>query len=178
MLSDVEALKALAHPLRQQMLTRLQQRGPATSADLAVEFDVDRGAASYHLRQLERYGFVEEDTALSAGRRRYWRAILQDVRLPERPESAEVAAIVEQIGRQWFERADADLREYYANRDRYGDYAVAAQHSFGGTELTAEELAQFSEEYVAFLKSWNREPGPGRRHVTVVFHAFPTPDPS
>jgi DNA-binding MarR family transcriptional regulator len=32
----------------------------ATSADLATEFDVDRGAASYHLRQLARFGFVEE----------------------------------------------------------------------------------------------------------------------
>src|SRR5690348_17921811 len=91
-LTDVEALKALGHPLRQQMLTRLQQRGSATSADLATEFDVDRGAASYHLRQLARFGFVEEDTARSAGRRRYWRAVPQDMRLPSRPADADVAA--------------------------------------------------------------------------------------
>ena len=36
-LSDIDALKALAHPLRQQMLARLQQRGSATSADMATE---------------------------------------------------------------------------------------------------------------------------------------------
>lgn len=55
----------------------------------------------------------------------------------------------------------------------------AAMHSFGGTMLTAEELAQFGEEYIAFLSRWHREPGqasPGSRHVSVVFHAFPTPD--
>jgi hypothetical protein len=52
-------------------------------------------------------------------------------------------------------------------------------HSFGATTLTAEELAKFGEEYIAFLSRWQREPGqvsPGSRHISVVFHAFPTPD--
>jgi hypothetical protein len=45
--------------------------------------------------------------------------------------------------------------------------------------LTAEELAEFGEEYIAFLSRWHRDPGqaaPGSRHVSVVFHAFPTPE--
>ncbi|MFF8969974.1 winged helix-turn-helix domain-containing protein [Streptomyces sp. NPDC014995] len=49
-LSDVDALKALAHPLRQELPTRLQRHGPATSADLAAEFDEHRGATGYHPR--------------------------------------------------------------------------------------------------------------------------------
>ncbi|MFI9547701.1 hypothetical protein ACIHAR_27880 [Streptomyces sp. NPDC052016] len=49
-LSDIDALKALAHPLRQQLLTWLQRHVPATSADLAVEVGQGRGATSYHLR--------------------------------------------------------------------------------------------------------------------------------
>jgi DNA-binding transcriptional ArsR family regulator len=178
-LSDVDSLKALAHPLRQQMLTRLQQRGSATSADLAVEFAVDRGAASYHLRQLERFGFLEEDTERSAGRRKYWRAIPQDVRLPRGPISPEVAAVADEIGRQWLERADRDLMAYLTDRPAYGDFTDTAQHSFGGTVLTADELKQFGEEYIAFLSGWHREPGhasPGARHISVVFHAFPTPE--
>lgn len=175
-LTDIEALKALAHPLRQQMLTRLQQRGSATSADLATEFDVDRGAASYHLRQLARFGFVEEDAERSAGRRRYWQAVPQDMRLPSRPADADVAAAALEIGRQWLERSEHDLHTYLSQRERFGEFAVAAQHSFGGTALTEEELARFGEEYVAFLNRWHRDPGPGRRHITVLFHAFPTPD--
>ena len=177
-LSDIEALKALAHPLRQQFLARLQRRGSATSADLAVEFEVDRGAASYHLRQLERFGFVEEDTARSAGRRRYWRAVPQDMRLPGQPADPDVAAVAEEIGRQWLERSERDLHAYLSDRAGYGEFAAAAQHSFGGTALTAAELAQFAEEYIAFLNRWHREPGPGRRHISVLFHAFPTPDPA
>ncbi|MFF5288344.1 ArsR/SmtB family transcription factor [Paractinoplanes globisporus] len=178
-LTDVDALKALAHPLRQQLLTRLQRHGPATSADLAVEFRADRGATSYHLRQLERFGFIEEDTARSSGRRRYWRAIPQDLRLPRRSDDPEIAAAADAVGRQWFERSGHELVAYLENRDSYGDFSDAAQHSYGGTTLTAEELARFAEEYIALLSRWHREPGessPGARHISVVFHAFPTPD--
>jgi hypothetical protein len=51
--------------------------------------------------------------------------------------------------------------------------------SNGGAILTADELAQFAEEYIAFLQRWQREPDAapaGARHVTVLFYAFPTPD--
>ena len=181
-LSDIEALKALAHPLRQRMLARLQRHGSATSADLAVEFGADRGATSYHLRQLARFGFVEEDGARSAGRRRYWRAVPQDVRLPRRAGSDagdEVATVAQEIARQWQERAERHLAAFLADPDAFGDFGSAAMHSFGGTTLTAGELAEFAEEYIALLDRWRREPGqasPGARHITVLFNAFPTPD--
>ncbi|MEU4084002.1 ArsR/SmtB family transcription factor [Streptomyces aureus] len=178
-LSDVGALKALAHPLRQELLTRLRRHGPATSADLAAEFQEDRGATSYHLRQLARFGFIEEDTSLSAGRRKYWRAVPQDVRLPRSPTDPETAAAAEALGRQWLVDADRDLSAYLRHREAFGEYAAAAMHSFGGTTLTAEELRRFGEEYIAFLSRWHRDPdqaSPGSRHVSVVFHAFPTPE--
>jgi DNA-binding MarR family transcriptional regulator len=177
-LTDVDALKALAHPLRQQLLTRLQRQGPATSADLATAFAADRGATSYHLRQLERFGFIEEDTARSKGRRRYWRAIPQDLRLPRSAEDPEIAAAAEEVGRQWFERSARELLTYLVDRDSYGEFTAAAQHSYGSTSLTPGELAQFGEEYIALLSKWRREPteaAAGARHITVVFHAFPTP---
>lgn len=180
MLTDVDALKALAHPLRQALLTRLQRHGPATSADLAAEFDEDRGATSYHLRQLARFGFIEEDTARSAGRRKYWRAVPQDVRLPRRATDPATAAAAEELGRRWMEGAERNLAAYLSDREAFGEFTAAAMHSFGGTTLTAEELVRFGEEYIAFLSRWYREPGqgsPGSRHVSVVFHAFPTPEP-
>ncbi|WP_433825624.1 helix-turn-helix domain-containing protein [Actinoplanes sp. CA-015351] len=179
LLSDMDTLKAFAHPLRQRMLTRLHRHGPATSADLAVEFDADRGATSYHLRQLARYGFIEEDAALSAGRRKYWKFVPQDLRLPRDFANPDVGAVVEEIGRQWLERADRDLTTYLTDRASYGEFAAAAQHSFGATVLTAEELERFGEEYIAFLNRWHRTPDElpaGARPITVLFHAFPTPE--
>jgi DNA-binding MarR family transcriptional regulator len=182
-LSDVEALKALAHPLRQRMLAHLERRGPATSADLAAEFGADRGATSYHLRRLARYGFIEEDAALSAGRRKYWRSVPQDVRLPRRPATPEAKTVTREIIHQWRERAehalDSFLATFLADPDALGDFGAAAMNSFGGTTLTAAELTEFAEEYIALLGRWHREPdqaSPGSRHITVLFNAFPTPD--
>jgi DNA-binding MarR family transcriptional regulator len=177
--SDAKALKGLAHPLRQQMLIRLQRDGPATSADLAAEFSADRGATSYHLRQLARFGFIQEDTTRSTGRRKYWRAVPEDVRFPRRAANAEAEPTAQAIGHQCWERAKRDLAAFLSSPDSYGGFGAAALHSLGGTTLTAEELARFTEEYIAFLTRWHREPdqaSPGSRHITVLFNAFPTPD--
>jgi DNA-binding transcriptional ArsR family regulator len=178
-LTDIGALKALAHPLRQRMLTRLQQRGPATAADLAVAFGVDRGATSYHLRQLERFGFIEEDTVRSAGRRRFWRSVPQDLRLPKPGGDAEVDLIVGELDRQWRDRARRSQALFEARRQEYGAFADAAMSSHGTALLTAEELVRFGEEYIEFIQRWQRDPDTapaGARPVTVLFHAFPTPD--
>jgi DNA-binding transcriptional ArsR family regulator len=177
-LTDVDSLKALAHPLRQQMFNRLNRFGPATSADLAGVFGADRGAASYHLRQLERYGFIEEDTERSAGRRRYWKAVPLDLRLPYASEDPEIVAAADAIGGQWMEQAQRELHAYLSDRESFGEFGEAAMHSFSTNTLTAEELAQFSEEYVAFISRWHRYPAEateGARPITVLFNAFPTP---
>ncbi|MFB7245594.1 ArsR/SmtB family transcription factor [Streptomyces populi] len=166
-------------PPRQEILARLRRHGPATSADLAAEFDEDRGATSYHLRQLARFGFVAEDTGRSSGRRKYWRAVPQDMRLPRHPADPETAAAADELGRQWLASADRDLTAYLSDRHAFGDFTAAAMHSFGSTTLTADELTRFGEEYIAFLSRWYRDPeqaAPGSRHIFVVFHAFPTPE--
>ena len=62
-LSDLAALKALAQPRRQRMLQHLTLHGPATSATLARALGLNTGSTSYHLRELARYGFVEETGA-------------------------------------------------------------------------------------------------------------------
>jgi DNA-binding transcriptional ArsR family regulator len=177
-LTDIDSLKALAHPLRQQMFTHLNRFGPATSADLAARFGADRGATSYHLRQLERFGFIEEDATRSVGRRRYWTAVPLDLRLPYESDDPAVTAAADAIGRQWMDQAHRDLRAYLADRESFGAFGAAAMHSFGNTTLTADELARFAEEYVAFLNRWHRDPAEaadGARPITVLFNAFPTP---
>src|SRR3954447_14783318 len=57
---DAPALKALAHPLRVQILRTLEVRGQESVTGLAQELGETTGAVSYHLRQLARHGLVEE----------------------------------------------------------------------------------------------------------------------
>ena len=68
-------LKALTHPLRVQVLGLLRTYGPATATTLAQRLGLTSGALSYHLRQLERYGFIAEDTERGNDRDRWWRAV-------------------------------------------------------------------------------------------------------
>ncbi|MEV7973890.1 helix-turn-helix domain-containing protein [Cellulomonas sp. NPDC089187] len=72
---NASALKALSHPLRTAMLSRLMDRGAATATQLAQELGESTGQTSYHLRQLERHGLVEDDPEHAGGRERWWRPV-------------------------------------------------------------------------------------------------------
>ena len=75
-----EGLKALSHPGRLRMLGLLRTEGPATATTLATRLGLNSGATSYHLRQLEKHGFIVEDTTRGNARDRWWRAAHQTTR--------------------------------------------------------------------------------------------------
>ena len=72
--TDVRALRALAHPLRSRLLAQLRLHGPATASRLGRAVGESSGSTSYHLRQLAAYGFVEEVEGQGTARERWWRA--------------------------------------------------------------------------------------------------------
>ena len=72
--TDVRALRALAHPLRNRLLGQLRVNGPATASQLGRAVGESSGSTSYHLRQLAAYGFVEEVEGQGTARERWWRA--------------------------------------------------------------------------------------------------------
>jgi DNA-binding transcriptional ArsR family regulator len=72
--TDVRALRALAHPLRNRLLGQLRLDGPATASQLGRTIGQSSGSTSYHLRQLADYGFVEEVEGRGNARERWWRA--------------------------------------------------------------------------------------------------------
>jgi DNA-binding transcriptional ArsR family regulator len=71
---DATALKALTHPLRVRMLGHLRLHGAATASELGRVFGESSGATSYHLRQLERFGFVTAAAEQPSRRERRWQA--------------------------------------------------------------------------------------------------------
>ncbi|WP_214323519.1 winged helix-turn-helix domain-containing protein [Nonomuraea sediminis] len=72
-ITDPQVLKVVAHPLRVRMLGLLRSDGPATASELARRVGESSGSTSYHLRELAKYGFIEEDPSPD-GRERRWRA--------------------------------------------------------------------------------------------------------
>ncbi|MEV0402666.1 helix-turn-helix domain-containing protein [Actinoallomurus sp. NPDC050550] len=91
---DARGLRAIAHPVRVELLLLLRKHGPSTATRLAERLGVNSGTASYHLRQLGAAGFVEEDRERGNARERWWRSVhestsFNDPELAERePEAA------------------------------------------------------------------------------------------
>src|SRR5215467_16066223 len=77
--TDVKELRALAHPLRLRLLEELVVNDPATDTATATELAERVGESpancSWHLRQLAKYGYIEEAPG-GVGRERRWRAVL------------------------------------------------------------------------------------------------------
>lgn len=55
-----EHLRSLAHPRRMELIDLLIAEGALTATECAAQLGDSPGGCSYHLRQLARYGFVEE----------------------------------------------------------------------------------------------------------------------
>ncbi|MFG2029290.1 ArsR/SmtB family transcription factor [Streptomyces sp. NPDC048825] len=179
-LTDLAALKALAQPRRQRMLQHLTVHGPATSATLARALGLNTGATSYHLRELARYGFVEEtevaDGGIGQGRERWWRAVPGDRRFPPRNrQSPEMRLVMDELNHHAY-AADLELFEQL-QRDATDDpWADAFPYSRGTIRLTLPELRAFFEEYIALLNRYKRpeaDTPPGARMVLTRFLAFP-----
>src|SRR3954468_1921188 len=92
---DPAVLKAMAHPLRRRIMAELR-KAPASSTTLASALDENTGSTSYHLRELAKHGFIEDEPSLGKGKERWWRLVKRDLRYPRRGEqSPELAAALD-----------------------------------------------------------------------------------
>src|SRR5919197_817830 len=72
-LRDPRALRAVAHPLRLQLIGLLRTEGPLTASQAGKLLGESAQSCWFHLRQLEKYGIVEEAGG-GRGRERPWLA--------------------------------------------------------------------------------------------------------
>ncbi|WP_406422360.1 helix-turn-helix domain-containing protein [Streptomyces sp. NBC_00873] len=180
-ITELAALGALAQPRRQQILQHLTLHGPATSAILARALGLNTGATSYHLRELARYGFVEDIPAEEpAGRRaRWWRAVPGDRRFPPRSrQSPEVRLAMDELNRHAYAADLALVEQLQRDSGERGEWADAFPYSRGAIRLTLPELRAFFEEYIALMNRYKRSDAdtpPGARTVHTRLLAFPAP---
>ena len=149
-------VRALAHPLRLRMLEALREE-PATASILARRLNESTGATSYHLRELARHGFIEEEPDRGTARERWWRR--RERMLLDRAESRPGA----RDGRRL--RAAA---EHLPRARRRGSRALGAGSSRrpGGSEAamignwnlhaTPEEVEALTEKVVALVDELRR----------------------
>ncbi|MDO5743321.1 MAG: winged helix-turn-helix domain-containing protein [Micrococcaceae bacterium] len=74
-ISDPQAIRALAHEARLTVLEELfASQATRTATELATRCELTPSAMSYHLRALEKYGYVVRAASEGDGRERRWKA--------------------------------------------------------------------------------------------------------
>jgi hypothetical protein len=137
------------------------------------------GSCSFHLRQLAKYGLVEEASG-GRGRERPWQATTMFTNWPDVAEEPEQQAATSLLATLLAERYFEQLMRWL---ERKPDEPPQWQHAahFGDTmlHLTADELIDLAakemallEPYLERLENPERRP-PGARVVSYLHLAFP-----
>jgi DNA-binding transcriptional ArsR family regulator len=174
-LENVRAVRALAHPLRLRLLDALRFEGPATATELGRRTGESSGSTSYHLRQLARYGYVE-DAGPRGGRKRVWRYRERRVSVPPAGGDPSTRTLLaELLGREALA-----LDRYLAAPARTGEWDDAAFFQSRALRLTASELDTLRRDIEALLSPLRRadaedEPPAATLPVRLLAFGFPQP---
>ena len=182
---DPKAMRALAHPLRMQLIEAIGQSDTGTltatqASDLLGESPAN---CAFHLRTLAKYGFVDEAGG-GRGRERPWRLRFRGIELvpPWQDQETRLAAGAAAsiwIGR-WMERAQERLMRVLGYPAQWQEAAIASENAL---YLTAREAKELSEAVGRLLEPYRarwddpalRPPG-SLPHELLVF-GYPLTDP-
>ena len=177
---DPRILRAIAHPVRNRILAELDARGSLRAADLARELDIPANQASFHLRQLAKYGLIEEDPGAARDRRdRVWRPVtpegfaIEMAEVEREPGGKAAARVFRRTRRAWGHQVvDAVL----ADKRTKGTYSSLTDAAL---LLSKSEAATFAAELEELVRTWSertREGGEGR--ITYLYYAAVLPYPA
>lgn len=181
---DLESLKALAHPLRVRLLDTLSTYGQFTASGLAERLGESSGATSYHLRQLEKHGFVREVEGKGTGRERWWERMPGGIAL--RAEGIENTpagrAATKTVVRQWENNRSALLNDFLEHGTDVltPEWMAATTVSTVNIRVTKEQLKEIVDAFDVFstgiADKYRGQNPPGSRPVQIHFNAFPVVD--
>lgn len=142
-ITDPKELRALAHPLRWQILEILTREGSATATLCAQETGESVASCSYHLNMLAKYDYVVQADG-GKGREKPWRLARETTRWTDVGLDTEGAVAAQ--------AATSAFLDYMLNQIRERHLALAAEpeewRDAAGMDnsnsfLTAEEVLEF-----------------------------------
>lgn len=151
LLDDPVAIRALAHPLRLDLMKIIARLGRATTADAAREMGISHGLASHHLRQLAKYGFLEQVKGKDH-RERPWRLVATSYNWSGARATAEGSVAVDVLEQMTAERTIEAFLDWQQRRkvwpQAWREHAGIGESS---VYLTEAELAGIVEAMDALL---------------------------
>ena len=179
---DPRTLRALAHPLRTRILDEVSARGSMRAADVARELDIPANQASFHLRQLAKYGLIEEDADAARDRRdRVWRLVspqgylISLAQLEQRPGGKAVTTAFRRTAREW---GHVVVDAAYADTNEPDTQRTLLDVPLRLTKSEAAELAGELQELTRRWQSHTREATSGQHTYTFLGILVPRPHPS
>ena len=178
-IAEPEALEALAHPVRLELINHLMSAGPATASACARAVGDTPSNCSYHLRVLAQVGLVGE-VASTDGRERPWEALVTGFDTGSDASGERMTAHESKLLAVSLQRDQQLVRDYMARRE--GEPQRWREADFYGTytlSLTPAELADLSARLDAVIRPYiaatRGTRGPESELVHVNVHAFRAP---
>jgi predicted ArsR family transcriptional regulator len=178
-MSDPRVLRAVAHPTRGRILDELGATGPMRAADVGEALGIPANQASFHLRQLAKYGVIEPAPEAARDKRdRVWkltdeRGFRLDVKdVESRPGGKAAVSVFRSNKAAWAHRL---VDEVFSFRQRKDTFSAIVDQTM---KLTKDEAAEFMGELDEVLATWadkTRGRAPERR--TYVFYSMVQPYP-
>jgi predicted ArsR family transcriptional regulator len=163
----IETAEFLAHPVRAGLLDLLREHGSVTATDAARVLGHSSGLCSFHLRQLARFGHVEE-VPVGGGRAKPWRLAAPVITEPPAAFGELARGLEDESYRRWREQRPQAPAEW-----RVDEAFSSVLH------LTPDELAEVADGIREVLGRYaDREHRPlnrpaGAGPVAVLARVFP-----
>jgi len=178
-MSDPRVLRAIAHPTRGRILDELGASGPMRAADVGEALGIPANQASFHLRQLAKYGAILPAPEAARDRRdRVWklpdeRGFRLDVEDIEKQPGGKAAVSVFQRNKAaWAHRL---VDEVFSFKQRKDSFTAIVDQTM---KLTKDEAAEFMGEIDEVLETWrDKTRGRSRDRRTYVFYSMVQPYP-
>jgi len=181
-LTDPRALRALAHPTRLDLMSLLRRGEPLTATQAGERTGESAASCSFHLRQLAKYGLVEEAGG-GHGRERPWRATAISTEWAARGADEEADAAGTLLNRVVVERYLQNAIGWLERRgSEEAKWVEAAMISDALVYMTADELHEIDRKIRALFEPYlrrleDREPAAaGARLVNLIALGFPLPE--
>jgi hypothetical protein len=179
-LADPRALRAYAHPVRMALVGLLRTEGPLTATRAGELLGESSGTCSFHLRQLAKYGLVEEAGG-GTGREKPWRATTTstewDTTGDRTPAAAAAAGLLSTVlAEQYFGQLMRWLDAFAGEPAEWQESAVLGDRILYVTpaelEGVRDRVREVLDEYFERYLRPELRPA-GARQVTWLNIAFP-----